>query len=44
MALLDEARRVQSFIKCRLVGNKITIKPLMIHSVKAFKLDSREIK
>ena len=44
MALLDEARRVQSYTKCRIVGNKVTIKPLVIHSVKPFKLDSREIK
>ena len=44
MALLDEARRAQSYTKCRIVSSKITIKPLMIHSVKPFKLDSREIK
>ena len=44
VALWDEARRVQSYNKCRIVGNKITIKPLMIYSVKPFKIDSREIK
>ena len=44
MALIDEARGVQSYTKCRIVGNKITIKHLMIHSVKTFKIDPRVIK